>query len=500
MEKQGTSETKGVRMIYTGLVNLSLKLLTSPLSFIFMYLVAHYLSNLKNGIVLFATWQSIFVLIMGYFTIPSDIFSLLTSRYSAENKPVGGALIVNLVSGIASTIVYIILVPYFMQTLGYYDPLAFLVSSLLIVTFYINKVVTAITRGRKPIAIGIASSLFQISRLSFVLLAFYFLHLTIVGVALAYVIGYIAQTIYNLSYINSNLKIDLSITKSIIKKSIVTIIYYLQLIVEASLVWLTLLITHNSIIVSYFESALIIANIVGWSGAVYDGLIAKLGETKSKHVVETAVKLYFIASALFLLLTIVEAHALLYHIRPEYVLSFYTIIILSLSNFVRNLYTIFYYSIFMIDKTMGVEDDLSFKGYTASLNKSNLIFSGLGVFISIVLVYLFRDAQAYIISAIMTIGLLVNSSWMLFSSFKLSKKLYNFKIPSREIISSTVTVLVVILIMWRLSNNVSYEWMVINGIISSGLFLLLTYLLNPFGRSLVKASLREVRKILMSRM
>lgn len=499
MEKQGNTEKSRVRLVYTGLVNLSLRLFTSPLSFVFMYLVAHYLSSLRNGVLLFATWQSIFVLVTGYFTIPSDIFSLLTSRYAAENRPVGGAIIVNLVSGIIATVVYILLIPYFMSTLGYYDPFAFLISSLVIITFYVNKVVIAIARGRKPIAIGIGYSLFQISRLGFVILAFYFLHLTIIGVALAYVIGYVAQTLYNISYVDANLKIDLKTTLIIIKKSLITIIYYIQLIVEASLVWLALIITRDAEIVSYFESALIIANIVGWSQSVYDGLIAKLGETKSKDVVETSLKLYFVTSALFMVFTIVEAHALLYHIRPEYVMSIYTIVLLSISNFARNLYTIFYYSVFMIDKSMGVDDDLSFKGYTASLNKSNLTFSIIGIAVSTALVYLFKGTKPYEISAMMTIGILINSLWMLFSSYKLSKRLYNFSVPYKEITSSVSAMLIVVLAMLELSKNVSYEWMLLNAVISTFMFIGLLYLFNPYARYLVKASLREIRKILMSR-
>jgi hypothetical protein len=65
--------------------------------------------------------------------------------------------------------------------------------------------------------------------------------------------------------------------------------------------------------------------------------------------------------------------------------------------------------------------------------------------VSTALVYLFKGTKPYEISAIMTIGLLINSLWMLFSSYKLSKRLYNFSVPYKEITSSVSAMVIVVL-------------------------------------------------------
>jgi len=490
-------ERKRTRLIYTGVINFSLRLSTAPLSFIFTYLVAHYLSNLPDGRVIFATWQSIFVLVMGYFTIPSDIFSLITSRFASEDKPVGGIIIVNAIAGVISALVYSLIVPYLMETITYIDPLAFYSATLLIITFYVYKIVTAITRGRTPLVIGITATVFQISRLVIVLVAFFLFRLTIIGVIIAYSIGYIIQTILSLRYVKANLTIDFSVSKKIIKKSIVTIIYYLQLIMEATIVWLTLIITHDPITISYFESALIISNIVTWSYSIYDGLIAKLSESKSADVVETAVKLYFTISTLFLSIVLVESYPLLYHLRRDYTQALMAFIVLSVSNYLRGIYSIFYYSVIMKDKAMGFEED-NLKGYTAKLNISNIQFAVIGVIVSLILVYLFKWESAYILATLMTLGILINSVWMSLSSYRVSKDLYSFKFPVKESLTSVLIGLITILLLFRFSiMNVSYMFMLIEGGLVILVYASLSYFLNPFAKRIIKEGIKEVRKTLM---
>lgn len=91
-------EKSDVGLVRVGIYNLLIKLVIAPLSFAFSLLVVKYLSNPPYGLEVFGTWQYIFTLIIGYFTIPADMFSLLTSRYSSEGRPVGGLLILNGVS------------------------------------------------------------------------------------------------------------------------------------------------------------------------------------------------------------------------------------------------------------------------------------------------------------------------------------------------------------------------------------------------------------------
>ncbi|BFH72748.1 hypothetical protein SJAV_06920 [Sulfurisphaera javensis] len=486
-----------VRLVYTGVRNLFLRIITAPLSFIFTYLVAKYLSSLPNGEVVFASWQSLYVLVLGYFTIPADIFSTLTSRYASENKPVGGIIFFNLLIGTISSLIYVFLVPFFVSAVNYPDYTAFYMASLMIISFYLYRITYAIARGKTPLVIGSITMAFQIIRLVTVIIAFYVFHLSILGVIYAYFLGYLTQTILSISRIKANLKIDFKSALITIKKSIVTVIYYIQLILEATIVWITIILLHNDIPVAYFESALIISNVVTWSYSLYDGLIAKLSETKDPSVLTTSLNLFFFLSTLWLVLVISEGHALLYHIRRDYLTAIYSLIILSISFYLRGLYSIFYTSIVMKDKSLGLEDSENpFKGITAKLNGTNIKLSAIGVIISAIAVYLLRDKSPDLIAIGMSLGLLINSLWLTRTSYSIAKKEYNFNLPKKEIIVSLLIGLLLSIIFLHFT-FVSYTDMIIYGALVSFLYLLLSYLFNPYARTFVKSTIREIRKILM---
>jgi len=488
-------EQQRVRLVYTGVRNLTIRIITAPLSFIFTYLVAHYLSSLPNGEVVFASWQSLYVLVMGYFTIPADAFSLLSSRYASENKPVGGLIILNLVSGGIASLIYILLVPYLISSLHYVDYLAFYLVALIIISFYLYRISYSIVRGKTPLVIGTIALAFQIVRLVTVVIAFYIFHLSILGVVYAYFAGYLTQTLLSIPRIRANLKLDFKVAFATVKKSLATVIYYLQAILEATIVWITIILLHNDIPIAYFESALIIANVVTWSFSLYDGLIAKLAETKDPSIIVTSARMYSFLSTLWLTLVIIEGEPLLYHIRRDYLTAIYALIVLSTSNYLRGWYSIFYYSIVMIDKSLGLDEhENPFKGITAKLNFSNLLFSIIGILISVTAVYLLRNSPAYLIALGMTIGILINSIWMLKTSYSLSKREYNFKLPVKEIMASVVSAIITALLFMFL-HFVSYLDILVYGILAILVFVGMSYLINPYARLFIKALLRELRKI-----
>lgn len=488
-------EEQRVRLVYTGVRNFTLRIITAPLSFIFTYLVAHYLSSLPNGEIVFASWQSLYVLVIGYFTIPADTFSLLSSRYASENRPVGGLILLNLVTGIIASLIYVLLVPYLISSLHYVDYLAFYSVALIIISFYVYRISYSIIRGKSPLVIGTIALAFQIVRLAVVVVAFYIFRLAILGVVYAYFAGYLIQIFLSIPRIKANLKMDFKVAFIAMKKSMATVIYYLQAILEATVVWITIILIHNAIPVAYFESALIIANIVTWSFSLYDGLIAKLAETKDAGIIVTSARMYSFLSTLWLALVIVEGEPLLYHIRRDYLAAIYALIILALSNYLRGWYSIFYYSIIMIDRSLGLNEyENPFRGLTAKLNISNLLFSIIGILTSATIVFLLRNFPAYLIALGMTVGVLINSIWMVKSSYSLSKGEYKFRLPIKEIASSAIAAIVTILPFIFL-HFVSYLDMLIYGILAILIFIGISYLINPYARLFIGALLKELRKI-----
>lgn len=490
MEKD---EKKGVRFTRIGISNLLLRLLIAPISFIFTFLVARYLSNYPYNETYFAAWQTLYVFTIGYFTIPADLFSLITSRYSAEKRSVGGIVLLNLLSGILASMIFIVLVPYYMFLTKLNIPLYFYSAVSLIVLTYLLKITNAIAQGRTPKIVGVSATIFQILRLASGLIFMYIYNFSILAVILAYDIGYLAQILFNLFFIRANLKIDFKIAIAALRKSLVYIASYLQYILEASIVWIALAITESNLIVAYFESAVIISNIQIWSQSAYTGLIAKLAEDKNPSTISNAIKLYSLAGSLFLMIIYLDGYGLLHKLRPDYTAAIIALYILTFSNFIRGIYTIFYQSITMVDKTLSVESKEEFKGYVARLTTMNMGLSLIGLGISSLLIYLLSSYPPYIIAGVMSIGILTNSFSMLFTSYKTSKSLYNFSFPKREFLLPLALGIIAIPFS-MLYKPVSFLSMGSYALLGILVFSLINYFGNPYGKQIIITAIREFKQ------
>ncbi|AAK43323.1 Hypothetical protein SSO3228 [Saccharolobus solfataricus P2] len=202
-----------------------------------------------------------YVFTIGYFTIPANLFSLITSRYSAERKNVGGIVIINLIAGISSSLVFALLVPYYISLTKLDVPIYFYSAISLIILTYLLTVTNSIAQGRTPKIVGISALIFQVLRLVSGIIFMFIFNLSILAVILAYSIGYLAQVLFNLFFIRANLKIDFKVAFSAVRKAVVYIANYIQYILEASIVWITLGIVNSDLVVAYFESAIIVSNI-----------------------------------------------------------------------------------------------------------------------------------------------------------------------------------------------------------------------------------------------
>jgi hypothetical protein len=468
-------------LVRVGFYNLALKLAIAPLSFAFSLLVVKYLSNPPYGLEVFGTWQYIFTLVIGYFTIPADMFSLITSRYSSEGRPVGGLLVINGISGLVSSLIFLILIPYFVYASHFDYPFYFYLSISLILIYYLYRISNAMVMGRTPKKVGEIAAVFQVVRLSSAIIMMFIFNLSIAAVILAYDFGYLVQILLNLLYIKSNLKLDFNLASVAIRKSLPVTVYYLQNVIEASLVWVVVSITGNTITVSYFESAFVLANVITWSQATQTGLIKKLSETKDPSVIETSLKLFSLTSSLFMFIIFAEGKDILFKLRPDYVNSIFALYVISFSNLIRGIYSIFYQSILMKDETLSIEGQGELKGELAKLTRINLLLSIIGVIISILLIEFLKSYPYFIIAVFMSMGLLINSFSMLFTSYRSSRRLYNFKVPREFFIPVLLSFLGIPFSF--LIGGKSYLDILVYGVISIGIFSALN-LINPYFRQL----------------
>ncbi|QKR00045.1 hypothetical protein GWK48_06340 [Metallosphaera tengchongensis] len=431
-------------LVRVGIFNLALRLLGSPISFLFSIIVARYLSAIS--IETFGAWQSIFVLVTGYFTIPGDLLSNITSRYTAEGKPVGGIIMFNLFSGILSSITYLILVPYFVSVSHFNNPFYFDLGVLMIFIIYLMKSTNAISLGKGPRVNAIAALTFQLSRLIVGVYLILVLKLSIEGVIVAYVAGYLAQITINLFFVKANLRNDIRVAISAFKKSVVFIIPYVQNVLEATLMWVAVPLVRNTVPVSYFESAQIVSNLVVWASSSTSGLISKLSESKDPSLIETSLKLFSLSGSIFLLLALVDGVPLLYVLRPEYTAAYVSLIILSISNLLRGFFQIFYTSVYMKDQTLAAESKEELRGKLAELVKRNSVLSLMGAGVAIALMVILNlsgKGNPIIYSVLISFGLLINSIAILFSTYKSSRDLYEFITPLREILSPVTTAIII---------------------------------------------------------
>lgn len=329
-------------------------------------------------------------------------------------------------------------------------------------------------------------------RLSSAIVLMFVFNLSITAAILAYDLGYMAQILLNVFSVRSNLKVDLKIATAAVRKSLPIAVYYLQNMIEASLVWIVVAITGNTVTVSYFESAFVLANVITWSQATQTGLIKKLSETKDPKVLETSLRLFSIASGLFLILIFAEGKDVLFKLRPDYVNSVFALYVIAFSNLLRGVYSIFYQSILMKDETLAYGSEGELKGKVAKLTRYNLFLSFIGVVISVFLMEVTKNDPPYIVAIAMSVGLLVNSLSMLFTSYSSSRSLYNFKLSLDMLIPIVISFVGIPLSFFMFTK--SYVDMFLYAIVVIAIFTALN-MANPYFRLLLRNARGFIRSL-----
>ncbi|MEW9490623.1 MAG: teichoic acid transporter [Candidatus Aramenus sulfurataquae] len=499
---------KRTGIVRIGLFNLLMRLLISPLAFVFSLLIAKYLSSIS--IDTFGAWQSIYVLITGYFLVPADVLSAIAGRYAAEGKKIGGLIAINSLAGAVVLSVYFIIVPFLSSFGGSEYEVYFYDAGILLFLYYVLDITKAVSLGKSPRVNAIGNVAFQLVRLVTAVVFIYKFNLSILAVILAYSLGYLSQILTYVKFTKADFSVDFKIAIASIRKSVVFITSYIQGIIEASMIWIAVYLLRSYDPVSYFESALIISNIVIWSSSASDGLILKLAESKDARVLETALKLFFAVGSLFLLFAVVDGLPLLYILRSDYISAFTALTILSVSNFVRSIYGIFYRAIYMADVTLNVESTEELRGPTARLIRSNVLISAIGVVLSGGIIYFLSKSDlspSYgypLVATVISVGLLVNSLGMVITSFLAAKKLYNFNFPLKEAIVPILATAVVSLLfltwfsihgMPKLRTLEEIKEILLISLASGSLYLAINWILNPYVKELVKRVIMEIKNL-----
>jgi len=493
--------TKGrTSVIRVGLTNLALRFLGSPVSFAFSYLVAHHLSHID--LALFGLWQSVFIYITGLFSVPSGALSSMISKFAAQGKAVGGLILLNLALGAVSGLAYELLQPFLIPPQANVDPPATALAIIMLITYYLLTSTNGIARGRTPTVIGVSTFAFQAVRFATVLVAFYLFKMTVLGVILAYSLGYLTQIVINLFFAKANLKVDTEVVKEGSLGALALSIAHIQSILEASLVWIANYLTQSTVPASYFESAVIVTNVITWSASLADGLIRRFAESRDPASLESVLRLYASAGILTLVIDLVGAHALLYYIRPEYVASVLIAVVLALSVLVRILSSAYYSALLILDETLGK----SLKSPLTRMLVRNVVYASAILFFAALTLYALATSRLRILGftdepwafgMVMALAMLGDSIVMVFNAHRTTRSLTRIKFPVGNYLRNSLAAFVVLVAMMPLS-FVSSIWKALALVIVAGLsYLGLAYVLDGFTRTLLLKTVRELKNVII---
>ncbi|MGC9105152.1 MAG: hypothetical protein ACP5HQ_01835 [Thermoprotei archaeon] len=490
---------KRTSVVRVGLINFSLRLLGAPISFAFSYIVAHYLSRID--LTLFGLWQSVFVYITGLFSIPATSISNVTSKIAAEGRGVGGLILVNLAIGGVSGLAYVLLQPYLIPASSNLDPSAVELAVMMLLVYYLLTSSNAVARGRTPTVVGVSAITFQLVRLGFLLYAFFMLKMTILGVVLAYTLGYLSQIAVNVGFVRANFSLDRQATIEGLKAAVVLSVAYLQYMLEASLVWLANWLTQSTVPASYFESAMIVTNVVFWASSLSDGLIKRFTESKDPSDLTIALKLLASAGSLVLVLDLVGLYPLLYYIRPEYTASLVIAVILALSNFARMAFMTYYYALIALDTTLGK----SLKGPMGTMLLYNVVFAVFPLsVVSVVLLLVSRGLievrgltdQPWFFGLVMALAMLTNSVLMVMNAHQVTNRIVKVMFPSRSFLNAAVAVTIAVGPFLPVSFVSSISKAIVIELSAGLLYILVSYLIDDYTRLLVVRTLQEIKRVI----
>ena len=484
---------KKTSVVKVGLVNFSLRILSSPLSFAFSYIVAHHLSGID--LELFGLWQSVFIYITGLFAIPSNALSYMTSRLAAEGRPVGLLVLLNLALGGVSGLVYVLAQPLLVPKSANIDPRAVELAVVMVILYYALSASNAVAKGRTPMVIGASATAFQVVRLGFLLVAFFVWKMTILGVVLAYSLGYLTQILVNLFFVRANLGIERGVLPYALKGSLVLSVAYLQYILEAGLVWFANVVTQSTVPASYFESAVIITNVVLWSAALYSGVIKRVAETREPSVLVTALKLVASVGMLAVVLDLDLAYPLLYYIRPEYTASLVIAFFLAMSNYARMVFMVYYEAFTVFDEGLGK----SLKSLMGKMLASNVVYAAVPLALGFLAISVLYTRGPVVLGVLMASVMLTDSVLMAWNAQSLARKNLGVKFPWDTYLRSALVAVLTLALTFPFSFSSSILHAFAIGVASLSLYLTFSYLINPYARTIITRSIREVKTVIIAK-
>lgn len=278
-----------IRLRYTGLIAFTSQVLSVFTGLAFLTFLTRNVARLED----FGVWGYI-MLIVSYITFPNCLVTYWTTRYTARGLKVAKtSLAANLTLAILGFAVSILISPYLAKTVNA-DPAYFMIGSLLVPAMYLVSSLQSIAHGSIPHIVGYGFATFEITKVVLGFITIVYMKTGLYGALISVTIAHLIEAIFLLASLRDHVtegNIDLDTTKKWLKMSWVPIYSNLAPILLGAGPFIVTLLTFSAQPISFWNAALTITAIVGYSTQLAFALYPKLLSGGNVRDVETSLEL-----------------------------------------------------------------------------------------------------------------------------------------------------------------------------------------------------------------
>ncbi len=321
----------GIRVTYSGLIAFVIGLVSVFTGLAFVLIVTRRLSPEEFG-----TW-ALLGTIIGYLLISERIISYWTIRQIARGEEVGKTSISSSTIFSFGAVPFYLLIVFFIseQSNAHLDSL--LLGGILVPVFFVSQTLASINHGHKPQAISFGLLVFEISKIPAALIFVYFLELDLNGAIAALLIAYLVRIVVQTYFAKPKIreKFNRKTLRRWLKLSWLPLFERSRQVLKTLDIVIFTVLTGSVIGVAYYAVSLAIANIVGHSSAITQGLSPKILATGSHEHIRENFTLMMYFSIPLLGISVIFAKAGLFALNPLYQDAYLAAIILSFMMFFK---------------------------------------------------------------------------------------------------------------------------------------------------------------------
>jgi len=349
-----------IRVTYSGLIGLVIGLSTIITGLTFVIIVTRSLTQNELG-----TWSLIGAL-LSYVIISEPIISYWALRETARGSDSGKTAVVSsTIFSIGAIFVYLV-ITYFVGSKTDADLEILFFGALMLPFMFINRTLSAISRGWKPQVNSYGILVFDIVKIPGALVFIYFFELTVLGAILSLIVAYIASIIVLIILTRDkiNSKIQFKYLKKWFKMAwLPSYIQFPNMVVLDVLIFS--LITGSVFGLAYWTTAFTVGTLVKHSRQITGAVYPKLLEGGSKeYLQENLTRLFYVAFPM-LALSIVFAKPILFALNPIYDVVVLVVVFITLRAFAKILADLFAQSLQGIE-VVDVKADSTYMDYLKS--------------------------------------------------------------------------------------------------------------------------------------